>query len=467
MIGDTDRPSSSDLEQPATEHGDAVHLCPNPVIDVDKWHTNARGHPSLLNKFAFVWTVFFGLMLLLGDPITPSIMTAIEVDDPLLGLAIVIMSSGIIVLISSFVIETRRTCRSHPDGPLPQLGAGTALLSEKDLHAVLSAKRMFHPRSAVGVGNIWLFCTIHGFLNAVFGWPGLHSTIHNHITGVIHFIFFPLFTMSFDPWLLTLQVATILMRSRINGLIAVANNLKGTSSSVSAEDWDRQLVKPSVELLDKMKIFVAGWSRGVSMFLVLSSMFAISFISLLFMSNAAAGAIFGNNELAQMGFRAFFVFYAIAWCVMGTMVLRIPARVSTLCDDFRDALNNIRIVDRSVETHERLAILEAILSNTNHGKEIHCFQVFFFFFSLSFFLMILNMRCVIGQGIGCELIYIALGIFSTCIYFVTCNLTGVNFGRAIPFLKCLHLFAGLLFWAVPSSTVHLSHALLGVLSGLS
>ena len=295
MLGDTDRQRSADLpdmgeikegtfdlEPPAASmpgsvgnplQGDdggggppGLVVCPNLVADLDREMTRPDGSPTWLFRVAVASVLSNAFFEAAGKFWHAGMPDAYARSDPLLA-----VSSALFVVFMfaayGLLSEFRRVARV--DGPLAQLGVGTALISEADEKSIRFHYRLWHPRSRGGYHVLVLgpFCLMCVFVLAT-GFGAGRSDAYNRVSAVVEIGFFGVGFRWYLSYVISLRTATALASANVLRIAAALRaELATAGEDMSAEEWQRTVVQPCREVVPMLQMLSDEWGVGLRWFL--------------------------------------------------------------------------------------------------------------------------------------------------------------------------------------------------------
>ena len=228
------------LEEGTPSPGDGeMVVCPYLFDELDERLTQPNGSPTLCFRAAKAAVRIHRLAFLAGTCITPGLLDAWEARDPLLALGLGLLAVAFGVIIPRLYYEARSTIRgaAHHNGPLHQLGAGTALIPP-DKEKTLRELPMPNPLKDK---MVWVAFIL--FVGPVLytGWGLQSSPVQNRLTAATFMAF--LIGKITKASTVTLRTATALIAARIQAISkAVRLEAKTAGQDVNPEEWEHTVV---------------------------------------------------------------------------------------------------------------------------------------------------------------------------------------------------------------------------------
>lgn len=348
-------------------------VCPNVTEPLDYMLTNRRtGKPSWIFRGAQLSCWLLGGSLCAGTFCTPSLADALELRDPLLVGAMLpgalAAGPGMVLLLA----ESRRVCRCIGDQALlPQLGAGTALLTARRHANLPNVNRLFPTTCSYWLNVRTPFLTLFGLL-AVTGW-GVQLPWQNRCSAVI-FMLFTLLASPFSTYtfLCTLDTAVHLIANKIDDIeAALERELKTKSEDMSKTQFEEDVLELVRGLIRDLELMSDGWAHGVVILTLLGFIGCGAWICCIL--SPALGPWVVEQSGVEWASTAVIVFFACVAALnlsLPLRILRLPAALSTECDDLREKLNSVRINNFSEPIDARLIVVERAMKNVNHGQGV-------------------------------------------------------------------------------------------------
>ncbi len=352
---------------------DTEQACPNFVGDADRLLTTPDGSPTTAFRIAVCTCGCWAVCISAGTFFTPSIVGAVQADDPLLlvgvcGLVLVFGIGGPMVL-----VQVRLACRTHDNATLAQLGLTTGQISASAAVALrrLDSSFGWHKTFNTVARNILVPVLVCVF--AVTGW-GLHDPLRNRISALAFVAFYSFAVPLLGPWSVAARTASALIEHRLRATRIAAvravdeasGRLVGTPASVSR--WEREVAEPCRSLMADLELLNEGYAGGVIAWAGFMLGLSIAMISLAFAPSLDVMLMRVRPWLPVL-VKTICLFFGLVFCpAMSLVIASVPAYVSTQCRDLRDALNKARASDFSQTKHDRIVIIETALANANHGQ---------------------------------------------------------------------------------------------------
>lgn len=285
---------------------------------------------------------------------------AIETENKLLCVTLVGWSLGIIML-PLIVLFLRREIR--PEGSFLKLTKGEkiAYRLKKDL--------VWTERMVKMLAILFLAISQLGFGFILVMGSGVHSPAYNRVSAAVQMgcclAAAPLTAVCG----VALQTVITVAQHKVSHVIRKACEQVDNGLGESHQEWEQEFVAPILQLATTMLPLLSKWTTPLMIATAALWAFSIAFLALSI--NPALGHIMvmlGLDFVPTSVGRALAMFTAVTCASIPLVLARSGANVSTLCHDLMSELNNIRLMNMSAITHQRLLVIETALSRLNEGQ---------------------------------------------------------------------------------------------------